>query len=146
MSKFAGLAMQVEQPQRMPILHPVTRQPIRGKRLVDGAEETVEAYIDLLPAAGKVGKQHDRSVTDRQIKARGARYTAEMAEADLIEKVAILTRGWLLFTLDGEPIDVPFSTANARELYSMPETAWIRDQAIEFASDLGNYPAASSTS
>lgn len=138
MSKFSGLALGVEQPARMIILHPVTRQPLRN------TETGEDAYVDILSAGSAVGRAHDRSVTDKQLRARGRRMTAEEIEADITEKIAKLTRGWSLVTLDGEPLAVAFDAAAARELYSLPELAWLRDQALEFAGDLGNFrPGAS---
>ena len=85
-SKFAGLALGVDAVARMPIIHPVTRQPLRN------TETGEEAWIDLLSAGSAVGRAHDRAVTDRQLRLRGQRYTAEQAEADLIEKLAKIGR------------------------------------------------------
>jgi len=77
---------------------------------------------------------------------RGQRLRAEDIESDFTEKLARLTKGWLLVTLEGVPLEVEFSLAAARELYAMPELSWLRDQVAEFAAELGNYPAAASTS
>jgi hypothetical protein len=140
MSKFAGLGMAVDAPARVTLLHPVTRQPLRN------AETGDPAWIDVISSASQIGRAHDRAVTDKQIKMRGARLRAEDIEADFTEKLAKLTRGWSLVTLTGEPMDVEYTPANARELYALPELAWLRDQVGEFVADLGNFPTAVSTS
>lgn len=132
MDKFAGLALQVDATSRMTIINPVTRQPLRS---ADGEE----AWVDLLAASGKIGAAHDRAVTDRQLRTRGARYTAEQAEADTVEKLSKLTRGWRLVSLDGQFLDIAFNAADARELYSTPELAWLTQQVAEYVTDLGNY-------
>ena len=132
-SKFAGLALAVEAASRLILIHPVTRQPLRN------ADTSEEAWIDLLSSSSGVGRAHDRAVSDRVIRMRGQRYTAEQAEADLVEKLAKLTQGWELVALDGAPLGVEFSAANARELYALPELAWLREQVVEFINDLGNF-------
>ena len=138
-SKFAGLALAVDAPARMTILHPVTRQPLR-----DSAGE--EAWIDLLSADSAAARAHDRAITDALIRAGARRRSAEQMDAELTDKLAKLTTGWRLLTLDGEPIDVPFSVASAREMYALPELAWLRGQVMQFVDDLGNFRPAASTS
>ena len=139
MSKFSGLGLAIEVPSRMIILHPVTRYPLRNTL----GEET---YIDLLSASSSVGRAHDRTMTDARIKMGNKRYSAEEFENSVNERLATLTRGWSLATLDGDPIDVPYSPANARELYALPELSWLRDQAIEFIGDVGNFHKGASQS
>jgi len=93
MSKFAGLGLAVDTPARMFILHPVSRRPLVN------AETGEQAWIDLLSASSQAGRAHDRTVTDKQIKMRGQRLRAEDIESDFTEKLARLTKGWLLVTL-----------------------------------------------
>ena len=138
-SKFAGLALAVDAPARMTILHPVTRQPLR-----DSAGE--EAWIDLLSADSAAARAHDRATIDAQIRAAGRRRSSEQMDAELTEKLAKLTTGWRLLTLDGDALDVPFSIADARTLYALPELMWLRGQVAEFVADLGNFRPAASTS
>ena len=139
-SKFAGLALAVEAPSRLALVHPVTRQPLRN------AETGEAAWIDLLSSSSGPGRAHDRGVSDRVIRMRGQRYTSEQAEADLVEKLSKLTQGWDLVALDGAPLGVEFSAANARELYALPELAWLREQVVEFINDLGNFQPPASKS
>ena len=131
MSKFSGLGLSVDSPARLIILDPTTRQPLRN------AETGEEAWIEMLSASGSVARAHDRVVTDKQLKMRGRRMTAEEMDADQTEKLAKLTKAWKLVTLSGQPIEVDCTQANARELYSLAELAWLRDQAFEHCMDAG---------
>jgi hypothetical protein len=140
-SKFAGFAFGgVDEPTRMIIRHPVTRQPIRN------AETGEEAWIDLLAAKGAVGRAYDRAMTDKFLKLRGQRYTADESDSDVTEKLAKLTKAWSLVLPDGTPVEMECTTANAREFYSFPEAWWLREQVAEFVAELGNFLPASSKS
>ena len=134
MSKFAGLALGTSQAARMIIMHPITGQPLRQR------ETGAEAYLEMLSRDSDVARRCDRAATDKQLRSRGRRLTAEEIEGNQLEKLAKLTRGWSLVDLDGNPMEVPFSEATARELYAEPSLAWLRDQAQAFSDDLGNYP------
>lgn len=139
-SKFAGLEIAVDKPQRMTLHHPVTRQPLRDAK---GAE----AWIDLHSSDSKVARDHNREVQRRRLNMRGrGRISPEEIEAEAADLLAALTTGWRLLTLEGGTLDVPFSTENARELYASPALAWIREQVDEFASDRANFPQPSSPS
>ena len=138
-SKFAGLEIAVEKPQRMILVHPMTRQPLR--------DEKGDAYIELFSGDSKVARDHNRAIQRRRLAQRGrGRITPEELEAEATELLAALTAGWHLVTLDGQPLDVPFNTQTARELYAAPSLAWIREQVDEFAADRGNFATASSPS
>ena len=137
MSKFAGLALATDVAQRMTIIHPGTRQPLRS---ADGAE----AWIDLYSVDSKAWRNTLRAQQDRRLKVRG-RPNAEEIEADTTELFASVTAAWRLCSLDGEPLDVPCTPANARELYAMAELAWLREQVDAFVSDRGNLERANST-
>lgn len=144
-SKFAGLGIEVDKPQRMPLLHPNTRQPLRAKVGTEGMAE--EAFIDIYSSDSKVSREHERSIQRRRLNMRGrGRITPEEMEAEAVDLLSALTAGWSLVTLDGEKLDVPFSQENARELYSAPSLAWIREQVNEFAADRANFPQSSSKS
>lgn len=137
MSKFAGLALEVEKPSRMVIVHPATRQPLRDG---DGSE----AYIDLFSGDSEQARRHQRAVQRRRLAVRGrGKITPEELEAEGVELLAAITAGWRLVALDGSALDVEFSVTNARELYAEPAMQWLRDQVDEFASDRGNFSKAS---
>ncbi len=141
--KFGALSVPVDQPARLELMHPWTGQPLRSAPNGSG-EEPVAAYIDLLPATSAVGKMHDRQMLDKNLRRGVRRMSAEELEADQIEKLSKLTKGWQLVGLDGTKMDVEFSVANARELYSFPESGWITDQCRSFCEDLGNFRTAAS--
>ena len=69
--------------------------------------------------------------------------------ADLFEagcrRMAHLARGWHLVDFDGNVIDVPFSEANALELFSDHRMKWLQDQASIFHGDRANFPLRSAT-
>jgi hypothetical protein len=139
MSKFDALALAVDSPSRMPIYHPTSQQPLRD---TDGNE----GYLDLLSADSTAAKKYERSVTDRRLAVRGrSKLTAAELEAEAIEQLVALTKGWHLIGLDGSPIAVDFTPTNARELYSSPAMAWLRDQAQAWIADRANFSKASST-
>jgi hypothetical protein len=137
--RFGGLALAVDVATRLPILHPITRQPLRDK---DGNE----CWIDLIAAESSVGRAHDRLTIDNQIRAGTKRLTSEQIDATLNEKLAKLTKGWKLATLEGEPLDVECTQSTARELYSLTELTWLRAAVLEFVADLGNFRPAVSKS
>lgn len=138
-SKFAGLEIEVERPQRMVLVHPTTRQPLRDQ---DGQP----AYIDVYSSDSSIARAHNRAVQQRRLNTRGrGRLSTEQLEAEAIDLLAALTAGWRLVKLSGEPLDVPFTPENARELYAAPSLAWIREQVDEFAVERANFPVTSST-
>jgi hypothetical protein len=141
MSKFSGMALEVEKPQRMVLMHPVTNQPLRD-------EAGREACIDLYSADSQAALRHNRAVQRRHLNARGrVKLTPEELEANRVEFLAALTVGWHLVDLAGKHVAVDCNTENARDLYSNPALSWVRDQVDEFTGDRGNFsPALSSSS
>ncbi len=138
MSKFAALALEVEKPARMTIVHPVTREPLK-----DG--EGNEAYIDLHSGDSAVARRQQQSIQRRRLASRGRKVTLEEIESDALDFLAALAASWRLVGLDGSAIDVPFSTTNARELFGESSMAWLREQVDEFSADRANFSKASST-
>ncbi len=141
-AKFSGLGLAVDTPTRMTILHPVSRAPL----IIKGTDPEEAAWIDLLSVNSVVGRKQDRTVTDRLIKMRGRRPSADEIDSDTTDKLALLTKGWQLATLEGEPIEIDCTLVNARELYGLPEAAWLREQVAEFVVDAGNLVKAPLTS
>lgn len=140
MGKFAGLALAVDTPARMTIHHPFTGLPIRG---ADGEE----AYIELHSSDSDIAKKAQRAITNARLAMRNRNaIDAKRLESEGTELLADLTVGWRLMTLDGDPVDVPFSRANAVELYADNEMAWLREQVDGFVADRENFSKASSTS
>jgi hypothetical protein len=139
MSKFSGLELEVEAPFRLTLLHPVTRQPLRDT-------EGKEAYIDHYSADSEIARKHQRAVQRRRLAMRGRlKITPEELEAEATEVLAALTAGWYLVDLKGNPIDLPFTQENARELYGNSAVGWLREQIDESAADRANFSKGSST-
>lgn len=137
MSKFAGMALEVDKPSRMVIVHPVSRQPLRDA-------EGKEAYIELYSGDSDVAKKHHRAVQRRRLAMKGrGKITPEELEAEHVEFLGALTVGWYLVDLSGAPISVPFSPENARDLYAEAALSWVREQVDEFTGDRGNFSKAS---
>lgn len=140
MSKFKGLGVPVEKPSRMFIAHPVTGEP-----LVDTTGSP--AYIDVYSADSNRARAYNRNTTQKRLDMRGRNAMSAVAlENDGYGLLAELTAGWHLVDIgNGSPIDVPFTTQNARELYSEPEMTWLRDQVDVFAGARGNFLKPSAT-
>lgn len=140
MSKFAGLALEVEKPRRMSLLN-LDREPIKNKK-------GEHAYIDLYSSDSDIARRHRREVGQRRIDDAAKRgrlgVKVERVDEDHLDLLVALTAGWKLVALDGSDIDLPFSPENARELYNAPGTAWIVDQVDEFAATRTNFSMASS--
>ena len=126
-SKFAGLSLEAEQPRRMTILHPATRQPLPN------------AWIDLHPSWGQRARDHERAVLDRRLAEPSVKPTSALIEEQSSARLAALTSAWSLTTLDGKPLDVACTPDNARALYAEPGMAWLRAQVIEFIDAPGNW-------
>jgi hypothetical protein len=139
-SPFAALALDVDRPARMTILNPVTRMPVRNR------DTNENCWIDFLSTSSKPARQLERELSDRIIKLRGRRLSAEEIEDHATERLARLATGWSLAGLDGTPINVPFSEGAARELFELPELAWLREQCLEHLNDVGNWGKSLSTS
>ncbi len=139
MSKFSALALEVDKPGRMVVVHPVSRQPLRDA-------EGNEAYIDLYSGDSEAARKHQRAVQRRRLNMRGrGKVTPEELEGDGVDLLSALTVGWYLLDFAGGKIDVPFNADNARELYSTPALSWIREQVDEYVADRGNFSKASPT-
>ena len=139
--RFAALALPVDEAARMVIMHPITGQPLRD---ASGSE----AYIDLLSNDSQKAQAFDRKRTTQRIerRARAATLTAEELEAEATDKFAAQTTGWSLLGLGGEPLDIAFSEAVARELYAAPPMMWLREQVAIFQANRANFGKASSKS
>lgn len=144
MSKFAALAVAVDRPARMTILHPATGQPLC---VLDEAGKPTDdvAWIDVLSADSAAAREYERAAQNKRLQSRARRITAEQLEADGVGLLAALTVGWRLVGLQGQPIDVPCTRENAAELYASPELGFIKRQVNDFAADLGNYPQATTS-
>lgn len=139
MSKFGGLALEVDAAARMVINHPSTGMPIKDA-------EGNEAYIELHSSDSEIARKSQRDITTGRLRMRNRdAIDAARLEREGTELLADLTAGWNLLSPDGDKIDVPFSRANAIELYSDRHMAWIREQVDAFVANRANFSKASST-
>lgn len=139
-TKFADLELAVDMPSRMIISHPVHGTPIAAP---DGSE----AWIDLLSLDSTAHRAYDRKVTNSRLERASAgqgRVTAEQLEQEAVDRLAILTRDWHLLSFDGGLLDVPFSEANARELFGAPAMSWLRQQVEAHVARRANFTRAKS--
>ena len=132
---FAGMALAVDRPSRLKLLHPVTKLPLRD-------QEGGEAFIDLLSWDSAASQAH-RIQRDDRVRRLGREMTAEESQQDTAEHIAALTVCWRLVALDGRPMEVDFSPEAARLLYGMRELAWARFQVVEHLNNRGNWQQAS---
>lgn len=139
-SKFAGLALAVDKPRRMTILHPGSGRPI-----TDGTGKG--AFIDVYSSDSDVSRQHARNIVQAKIdNPSRAKLSAEELESEAAGRVANLVSAWHLVTMDGQALDVACTFENARELFLAPAMSWLREQVEDFAADRGNFLKASSKS
>lgn len=136
------MALPVDKPARMTILHPIANEP-----MADTAGGP--AYIDLYSADSDRARSYNRKVSQRRLDMRGrAVITAASLESENYGLLAELTAGWHLVGLDGEKMDLPFTTQNARDLYTDAGMSWLREQIDAFAGARGNFlkPSANGSS
>ncbi len=135
--KFEGLGVPADEPARMFLVHPISRQPLRDK-------EGKDSYIDLLSIDSEAARDHDRSVMDRRFAMRARqKIKGRDVENELVEKYAAVTKGWYLVAWKtGEPLDIPCTPANAREIYGHNTCAWIVEQITEWIGDRANFTKA----
>lgn len=136
---FEGMALAVERPARVELVHPVT-----GEVLINKATGE-PAYIDMYSGDSEVAKKWTRESTTRRLQRRNNKIDGDFVEDNAVSLLTALTAGWSLCTLDGDPVDLPFSAANARVLYSTAALSWVRDQANDGAGNRALFMPASST-
>src|SRR4029077_870505 len=125
--KFGKLGVATDKPSRMQIVLPGELDP-----LVD--EDGAEAYIEFLPGDSEPGRKFDQEQQREQVR-KGFRQRsradlrAEAENTDLIkdqaDRLAVLATGWHLVDIDRQPIDTPFSKADALELFMSPALGWL---------------------
>lgn len=132
MSKFDFLGVFDEGTAKMTIMNPNTGLPYQ-----DNAG--VSAYIEIGHIHGPEGRRYDN---DRQRLAAAQDPLPGMTATDsyLIRKLAALTKSWYLVGTNGEPVDLPFTTEAAEELYAH---RWMYMQLVPFVSSYANFSKAS---
>jgi hypothetical protein len=139
-----SLGLNTETGIRMPIVFPGASEPIKLRDQA-GEPTAAEAYLELLSEDSEAGRAFDRKNSrDAVIRAKRQRGAPDEDPIEWqIERVCALTVGWQLARPDGTPIDLKYSKATARKLFSNPDMAWLRKQALLFIADTANFTKAS---
>lgn len=139
MTPFEKLALPVDRPHRLFLRHPVTNAP-----LVAADEAKTPAYLDLLCTESRANREYNDAVRDKRLRDRTARpLTSDELRAENVERLARLTKGWLLVVPgSGETIDVPCTLDAARAIYAGEGTGWLFEQAEAFVTDRAAFFAA----
>jgi hypothetical protein len=133
MGKFDAFGVSDEGLSRMTLVNPKTEQPY-----IDKAGQA--AWIDLHHFHGERGRAFELENERKPVQPIPG-FTREKSYN--IAKLAYLTADWYLVGADGEPLNVPCSDADARELYKQ---YWAYALAIVHANAYGNFTSAKSTS
>jgi hypothetical protein len=128
-----ALAFDVSQTADVHLLHPVTRQPLRDK-------EGNPAYVRVVSLDSPEVQAVQKAAINKRLNTRGrGKMTADELEAERAETLVAATKGWYLVTLDGDKLDVPFSQAVARNVYTDARFSWIREQVNEAVEDRATF-------
>lgn len=123
-----------EEPVKMELNHPQTGEVLHDAELGD-------FYImlhgsDSRHYRGLINAQSNNRLLKAQRSGRAQTQTAEQIEAQATTLLAGCTVGWNL-RMDGKALE--FSTEKAKELYSNPAYAWIREQVDSFIHQRQNF-------
>jgi hypothetical protein len=133
MSSLDALAFDVSNAVPVSIVNPKTRQPIRDA-------EGKESYISIVSLDSPEVQRVQKDTLNKRLKTRGRlTMSADELDAERANTLVAATKGWYLVSLDGTPLNVPFSEATARALYSDPRFAWIREQVNEALDDRATF-------
>ena len=116
----------------MPVVHPRTREPVK-----DNAGKPIT--VTLLGKNSDTARASFRRIGDRASERamRGMKPTPEDRERDDAEYLAACTKAWGFTELDGQPF--PCNYDNAMRLWGDARFRWLREQALSFVMDEGNY-------
>lgn len=128
--RFQNIGYAVDEPRRLVLVNDDTGEPIKD-------EDGKEGYIDLISYDSRAAAKLKADFGNRRLQSRGRQIIMEAIEVEQIDLLAVLTKGWHLVDITG--VVITDDIADAREVYSMPELAWIRRQAEAFAAKLGNF-------
>lgn len=119
----------------MVLRHPGTGEPL--------GEEDKRSRVLLLGGDSVEARRFQQARTDQRLQDSQTRTLSSAdVEADDIEGVVALTRGFENIELDGQP--VTYSPENARKLYK--RFIWMREQANRYIVNRANFLPASSSS
>lgn len=137
-SPFAGRGLAVDMPSRIPILNPATGNVMRAVIVKDDKETVYESYIEIFSTDSRKHGVIQSALSQKRQDRRGVP-TQEEEEAENAEVLAALTTGWCIVTFDGDVLEVPCTLDNAKDLYTLPDWKWLRDQAARGAANRANF-------
>lgn len=118
-----------EEGRKLDLVHPTTGEPLGMWILVLGADS--EAYLEQM-------REFNRRSIERLKRNQRAKLTPEESEAQSLEVLVAITRGWSdNIKLDGQLL--PFSAENARRLYADKRLGWIPEQIYRGVHDRANF-------
>lgn len=121
-----ALAFDVTATVDVPILHPKTGMPLRQ----NGTDR--EAYIRVVSLDSPEVEAVQKALINKRLQSRNrAKVTADELNAERAETLVAATKDWFLVDFQGNALDYPFNTANARAIYTDPRFSWIREQVSE---------------
>lgn len=128
-----ALAIDVNSAVKVPIVDPKTRQVLR-------AADGTEAYISIVSVDSPEVQRVQKSTLNKRLKQRGRlTMTADELDAERAEVLVAATKDWFLVSRDGTALNVPYSEATARALYTDSRFTWIREQVSEALDDRATF-------
>lgn len=130
MSIFAFKTAAADTGVQMTVRNPATGLPMEGET------------ITLLGKDSKVYRDHvakrERALLDHVNNTRRPpKLSQDQIKQQALDDLMVLTIGWALTDVNGDPLQ--FSKDAARDLYSDPEVAFVREQVEEFVQDRANF-------
>lgn len=113
------------------------RNPRTGAPVLNGDGQ--EVTITLLGRGSQTYEDVQRRMLERRVErqAQGVRISAEDTYAEDTAILAACTKGWTFEALDGQPF--PCTPENVNRLWNDRRFPWLRDAAIAFLSQHGNF-------
>lgn len=127
-----SVASQSEAGYKMPVLHPVTKQPFDGVFITVRGNESphVQKWV-----RSKLNARQQEEIRLARMKKQIDPLTIAEAEDYAAEAAAVRIMGWDGIEDGGKP--VPFTHEAAVGIFK--RETWLRDQVLEAAGDLGNF-------
>lgn len=127
------LGIDTNTPTKVPLEHPVTREPLVEK-------DTGElAHVLVVGPNSSAFNKAQKANQNRRLRLKPQQINADLLETEAVELLASCTTGWFLVNFEGEPVDFPYTAENARALYRDDSLTWIRNQVDRFLGDEGNF-------
>lgn len=127
-----NVSSQSEAGYKMPVLHPVTREPFEGVYITVRGNESpqVQKWV-----RAKISVRQQDEIRLARMKKTVDPMTVAEAEDYAAEAAAVRVIGWSGLEDGGVPI--PFTHEGAIGIFK--RETWLRDQVLEASGDLGNF-------